>query len=962
MLFQIKGDLCPVGFCIGSRPFCFGTQCLPRCPDNYYNYNFNCVRQCYKDQPYTVDKNCSPQCPPRRYLHVRDCVEKCPYDFYVYDKTCVHVCPSGNPLVYNKTCVSRCPPEQVIDGFHCSTSCSNGRLLQIDNRKCLNYCSIGYKTFNSTCVRTCPIDYPYQLNKMNRYTGHTDLHMNKERQVTLCVSLCPNTTAVSNSSHECQLTCPEYHVLFNQTCVKDCPASHRLLVKQESIYNTMIMCVKQCPFDFLLDDRSCVKRCPGDKVVNNMTCTFSCSNDTLVCKWSNCQHDTRLGNTHCVSNCPQNHGIYEEECVRYCHMTPNKYILDGNCVDMCPFNLSIGDERQCVNKCPANNVISEGSCLHVCPDNTMLVDGVCYKNCPDSFPYKHVYFTKQRNDYWSFRKVRHMECRSSCPDENFYSDKECVSVCHSKLSFNKTCIERCPDSHAVIYTTIGKPVSTCLEEKPSHAVFFNGTYYNRCPNQANYDHNNTCLYSCPADVEYYEYANNSAVHCLTKCPENTLVLNMTCVPKCPPNYWTVNRSYCAGKCPATYPIIFIEPLYKETIYNCLDKCPRGMVVANRSCVPYCPTGSLLFEDLCVEVCPDGYNFVVLVEKLTRRFNTHSFSYYNSITDYFYKEAKLCASDCFGENFKLPCVRESGKKYILNASCEDSMPMAYRSDQFKLEAGCAISRIYNTSGIFVVNCYKDEFLNDKNCVKNCPANRMLYDPKQRVCLHKCPHNLVAYRNQCSQYCPSHTSYILDSMCLNRCPDDMPYRLSVEMKNQRGVRKGTLCLHECPEKYFVDGAMCKETCPKMKFKRFCVSKCPSSHPFRSSDDIINKKYTCLDYCPKLKVGDMATHTCIYKSACKGYQYDKKCYKECPPWTFNITHPTDSYKHCGDISVQQAAIGICVGIIFVMVTAFCFWCCTEKRVLCITKSSSDTPSKVMYSFVGVFKERVCYLLFYE
>ena len=937
MLFQIKGDLCPVGFCNGSRPFCFGTQCLPSCPDNYYNYNLNCVRQCYEDQPYTVDKNCSSQCPPMRYNHFGTCVETCPYDFHVCDKTCVRVCPSSIPLVYNKTCVSHCPRDKVIDGFHCATSCSNGRLLQIDNRTCLDFCSTRYKTFNGTCIRSCPIDHPYQLDKMIPYTDYTNPYNTKKRRVTLCVSLCPNTTAVSHRSHECRLTCPKYHVLFNQSCVEHCPESHRFLVKQESSYNSMIMCVKECPFGFLLDDRSCVKRCPGDKLVDNTTCTFSCSNDTLVCDlWPRCEHDTRLGNKLCVSNCPQNHGIYEEECVRYCHMTPNKYLLDGNCVDMCPFNLSFGDERQCVDKCPVKTVMFEGFCRHECPDKTMLVNGICYKICPESNPYKRVYYTETRY-VWPHRKERHAECRISCPDDNFYSDKECVSMCPSKLSFNKTCIEQCPDSHSMIYTTIGKPVSTCLDGKPSHSVFFNGTYYNRCPDQANYDYNNTCLYSCPADVEYYEYVHNSAVHCLTNCPENTLVLNMTCVPKCPPNYWTVNRSYCAGKCPATYPIIFIEPLYKETIYNCLDKCPRGMVVANRSCVPYCPTGSFLFEDFCSEVCPDGYNLVVLVEKLTRMYNTHSFSYYNTITNYFYKEANFCASECLGKNVKLPCVRESGKKYILNASCEDSMPMAYanvQSDQFKLVAGCAISRVYNTSGSLVVKCYKNEFYDNKNCVKNCPVNRILYDPIQRICLDRCPQTLITHGNQCLQSCPSGT-YVLESNCISHCPENMNYRF----KNT----KGTHCLQKCPEKYFIDGAMCTETCSKIKFKRFCVSKCPSTHPFRSSDHIINKKYTCFDYCPDFKVGDMATHECIYESKCKGYQYDKKCYKECPPWTFNITHPTDSYKHCGDISVQRAAIGICVGIIFIMVTAFCFWCCTEKRALCITKSSLETPSEV-------------------
>ena len=889
---QIEDELCPIGFCNGSRPFCHGTKCVPACPFDYFNYNYYCVRNCFDDQPYSADKNCTSQCPlAKPFLVEKRCVQLCPTDLLIFNNSCVSECPKDHPLIFDNNCVSRCPDNQyVIDDSNCVKSCPFDKQLLIYNNTCVFSCLSGYKTFNKTCVQSCPIGHQYQLNE----TISTPGRWGSKTQITRCVNECPTTTAVSttNDGFECKFTCPKYHVLFNRSCVDQCPASHRYIVQHISNYmhHTMVMCVAECPSGFLLDDRSCEKRCPDDKFVENNTCSFQCSNDTLLCDWTQwqCFHNkNNLGIKHCLIECPKDHAIHESTCYRHCYQTPHKYRLDGLCVDACPSNFSLTYGENCVQNCPENYVVFEGSCSWTCPQNTILVNKTCHKTCPSAVPYKNVYYTKEWHYRWPYyREKKHTECVRHCPEEKLYSHKECVLTCANRLMFNRSCTDSCPESHLYHYTTSYKNTTTCVDQIPEGSVILNGTYFDRCPD----------------------------------------------------NYWTVEQSRCYSECPASYPFQFTEYLYisDKGTNMCVDVCPYGTLVLNGSCASSCPKDNFLYNGGCVESCPFDYPYVLKTHRFGRR-KVFLRPYY------FKEEAQFCISECFVSFRHYPCIIFTERvNFLVNGSCDNWIERILSSGVGGLQSinTCDVSRVYNISGLFVLNCPNDKFHDEKICVESCSTDRPLFHPSNRICVDRCPSPLLTYKNNCLSSCPDKT-YVYKLQCVTLCPGDMRYRLKGS--------EGTYCLHECPHKYFIDGPMCINKCPKKIFGMNCVPKCPSTHPFEDDDyEGDTKIYTCYDYCPDSKIGNTTTFKCTY--SCEGYRYDKKCYTKCPPGTFNFTHDLSYQKNCADKSVQKIIIGICISILLAMI-AFIFWCCTEKTMFSGSPQTSQTEVNYIHlSFVSL------------
>ena len=876
-------------------------------------------------------------------------------------------------------CVSRCPKNpSVIDGRQCVKSCPTSKMFKVDNDTCVYFCNEGYHTFNHTCVKTCPPNHKYLLNVTTTYVDKLVYIGRVIVDITLCVNECPLTTVVSEANSECELGCPKYKVLFNRSCVDQCPESHKNLLEWESEYNTIEMCVDECPSGLLLDDRSCAKRCPDDKFVDNKTCTYYCNNDTFICKFPGCEHqNVHLGNNFCLSECPPNHVIHEGRCFRYCYQTSNKFLLNESCVETCPFNLSLGKERQCVDKCPPGKVVFEGICRETCPKDTILVKDVCHKTCPSEVPYQNVYFTTVTSYWRRTRQLRHVECLELCPDGKLYSEKECVSVCPHKLSINKTCTSECPESHSIIYTTISKTGTTsiCVEKRPNGSVLFNETYYNRCPDQANYEINGTCVSSCPRNETFYEFANDGAIQCVKACPTKRLILDMVCVVHCPKTYWLVNDSSCVQSCPSLYPLQQVDyPLYKGKtgkcvekcpfhrfllngsclyscphnypwivngsecsdtcpdsfplryidiytsdfrlhiygkLYRCVETCPFGTVVQNGSCVPSCFPNSVIYNGSCAKECPKNYRNILK----SNRMRIAPYERYELAVAY------VCVSECSVLNHQYPCVyfKENGT-YLINGSCK--VVDFVRIKDITQGNECAVTNVYNSNGILVLKCPSGDFQHGKNCVKECPEDHPLFNPNIRVpmCLEHCPSDLYTHKNNCLARCPPKT-VIAESKCLEQCPDDMHFKMATP--------GGIQCLYVCPKSYYIEASMCIEKCPKKIFQRYCLSSCPSTHPFVDEDYVgISKVYTCYDYCPDSKLGNTRTFKCMYSFGCKGYEYDKKCYEKCPPSTFIWTQTSTSRKQCGKISPQWAALGICIFLILSGVAVFVYWCCTEKN----------------------------------
>ena len=99
---------------------------------------------------------------------------------------------------------------------------------------------------------------------------------------------------------ECLVACPDSQpFLFNQTCVSDCPADTELYSLYDNGYNSIAICMNECPSNMLLDVKKCKNKCSEEKHVFNGTCVQNCpSSHPLITASS--------GQTFCVTQCKNN--------------------------------------------------------------------------------------------------------------------------------------------------------------------------------------------------------------------------------------------------------------------------------------------------------------------------------------------------------------------------------------------------------------------------------------------------------------------------------------------------------------------------------------------------------------------------------------------------------------------------------------------------------------------------------
>ncbi|KAK3100699.1 hypothetical protein FSP39_023940 [Pinctada imbricata] len=292
-----------------------------------------------------------------------------------------------------------------------------------------------------------------------------------------------------------------------------------------------------------------------------------------------------------------------------------------------------------------------------------------------------------------------------------------------------------------------------------------------------------------------------------------------------------------------------------------------------------------------------------------------------------EDATFCTSMCHSSKNELAheissCLYKSDNRVdLLLKSCSDKFPSS--NIEFKLRK-CSLKRMYELNNTFFTVCPNRFVYSGKFCASECDAEYQYLAPKTRMCLKACSNQLLKYRNECIEICPTKTR-IINTECkdISKCPEHLPISL------QR--KEGTYCLNECPSKYYLDERTCVDNCNGKKVvNRRCTATCPISHPFEKKSYILNDIPECYDSCPGNEIGDMQTFKCIDKYECKSYVFDRKCHEKCPDSTFGYKSSTNSEKGCEYIYKIKIAIAFAVILPCLTTVIFVLFVCIEEHTL--------------------------------
>ena len=153
--------------------------------------------------------------------------------------------------------------------------------------------------------------------------------------------------------------------------------------------------------------------------------TFSSTNFTHCHynKFEDCPSNAPLfvkNATICVQQCPLEALLLDDKkCVASCE-APNKFKIEVNktCVSTCPTNYYEYNDNECVSECPAIDTpyIDNKKCVASCTSKKILQNKFCVDECPpDYYLYDNIY------------------CESKCPEDAHLKDgNKCVSFCPIK--------------------------------------------------------------------------------------------------------------------------------------------------------------------------------------------------------------------------------------------------------------------------------------------------------------------------------------------------------------------------------------------------------------------------------------------------------------------------------------------------------------------------------------------------
>ena len=556
----------------------------------------------------------------------------CPYDDWFSDPT---TCLSY--ICYPSYCACNCTTCSQTDQTNC-TSCNSGYFLQIESKRCLDDCTIGYKNYtDNTCYS--------------------------------CDSACSSCSGPSNQ--ECSVCAPGYYLQPQPltTCLRSCPPGS----VADSDSGSCLACGTDC-LTCSLKDKTCAA-CKPDYFLqpNLIDCTSVCgsgyyenyTNNTCLSCSQSCSICANPSNcSQCFSGYYLTNFSNDANACEKCHTACETCFDDlaSTCIS-CSFGYFLQpspNQYSCNSSCPSGYYAdsSRNKCIP-CDKACSTCTGETQNNCTEC------------NAGFYLQPLAPTTCINSCPS-GYTTDisinqctpcdlncKECsqsVSNCTScdsgKYLYQNECVTICPDGYYENSTTnicekCDQSCSICRGASQDQCTECSYGYFS-VPDQS------TCVKSCPSGY----WLNVSILTCspcckgCSKCKDsdcNSCIacqpsyflqqlppLSAICMESCPNGYWPDFSSNICSPChPACSSCTgpkgtdcascslgyFLQP----NSSTCLTSCPPGYYndYANNQCLP-CPTScttcwgptecsacvrGYYYEKLskkCFETCPQGY--------------------------------------------------------------------------------------------------------------------------------------------------------------------------------------------------------------------------------------------------------------------------------------------------------------------------------------------------------------------
>uniref|UniRef100_A0A670J7E8 SPC3 n=1 Tax=Podarcis muralis TaxID=64176 RepID=A0A670J7E8_PODMU len=518
------------------------TMC-ERCFDGYYLADNSCQKhKCRKGK--TSDNNCIP------------CADGClSCSLGMYKQQCYRTCPQNT---YNDEksllCIECQPNCRSCDKYECYW-CKEGFFL-LDG-KCVSDCGAGYYSDEVTeecepCHRTCATCKGFDSNDCTSCKGILQLLHGK------CVNLKRKqvnrkfwNVGISKMSCKClsKHTLPvslfSERFLFGKSCIRTCPRGTLGNVKTRRCE-----CHSDADMPRYLHKGKCLQECPKGFFTKDGACR-ECDSPCKTCEGNasrclSCESPFLLEQTECKLACSENHFADDGIC-RDCPEMCQECIIKSSCkVCIPPFHLHNGN---CLRYCPPDFFAGSNRCFP-CHKDCKQCDGPDPNDCTDCSEELYLY---------------NGECFSNCPDGTYYEEetdicKDCDRTCQTCSSSTDclTCAE------GLLMTTSG------LCEMPqgcSSTEFYDG-YTKACS---------------PCHRKCLECTGPAEDQCFS-CPQDTLLLNGTCVEVCPDGYYMDRDEGQCHTCHRT-----CETCNGKHSRQCLS-CPPGWYKQEKGCVSICTTG------------------------------------------------------------------------------------------------------------------------------------------------------------------------------------------------------------------------------------------------------------------------------------------------------------------------------------------------------------------------------------
>lgn len=833
-----ENGTCVTG-CPDDHPFIFqtprSTHCLEYCPNYTYEdqEHKKCQLKCPTEKQFLLNKTCFDSCPESHpliqtltsyYNTITLCSESCPQDTLMDEGYCVNACPDGR-YEYNNTCVRECPESHPLKYPNVREKSTTGRAKY----KCVDSCNIKtnsyisnnleYKTY---CVSSCPPESNFALNgscveSCPLFQQYNIIHYEHKR----CIERCPDYTVLSNGTNCRDLCLPDEKFRYNRTCHQECPMEAKFYyVKPTYVYPTIdnYVCIAKCPTNHLINGHECIKECPSDrKYVFNNTCNETCP----------IEHNYKQlegGHYKCIDKCPSTAFVNNEfYCVSSCPADA-LYQVNKTCVATCPSEvryrysnftvISVNWHSKkniyhhyCLADCPTKTLYNQDACVEECPkEANYLFNRSCDIGCPATVRYRIL-------------TGNHFTCLDECPSNAYkYNASLCVLTCPVDKNYehNATCYQECPEREDFIYRdgSYFRCMNECIP-----FLTYNKTCLEHCPDEAKFRDKGECIAYCNDKERIYTFRNFTVgtggtkiydYYCLHTCPANTFISNLTCVSQCPSETLQLDNK-CVKFCPKERPLNYTTNKGK---YFCVHSCPYRTFRFQSVCFDQCPSWLKSHQGTCTHECPKSHPYTDIRSQKCLSACENNFV----ITD-----NNICDKKC-----------PTGKHYIEKNSCVFSCKNP-RSLLQTTEQGLVCHDqcphhllLMENKGACVKKCPEDKLIVGSVCraLFKCPNHAYLeHTDFGRRCTNKCSSGFYLDGTHCVKECPPE-KVIYDAVCANECPTTHP----LKYKEFGSSNPRLICYRQCPSDYVANGSVCIEQSAcysehHFSYEHTCFETCPS-----------------------------------------------------------------------------------------------------------------------------------------